>query len=244
MTSYLEEKFAHHDHSMTKTLMTKVSLRPRYHATAFPLAIQRPRDFSAAPSRPVLESAKTLASASTLAPVASATGLSEPPSPETPKYVPLTALELFLADNPGLKPFLLTGPAKERAVTESAIAWSEICDHVFHLIQGRVCVPRAGILRKLCSRMAHWNYVKNQSISKRRGDDASLTDDTSKARTHRDSFVTFDSPESFCRECMPFFSVFGEQLNKKSGYDIYLEDLKMKAVDGKVSIGSCVTVYI
>ena len=229
---------------MTKTLMTKVSLRPRYHATAFPLAIQRSRDFSAAQSRRGLESAKTLASASASAPITSTTGLSEPSSPATPKYVPLTALELFLAENPGLKPLLLAGPAKERAVGEAAIAWSEICDHVFHLIQGRAWLSRAGTLGTLRSRMAHWNNVKNLSTSERRGDDASLTDDTPEARTHQDIFITFDSPESFCREYMPFFFVFGEQLNKKSGYDIYLEDLKMKAVDGKVSTVSCVSVYI
>lgn len=222
---------------MSKTLMSKVALRPRYPGTAYTLAIQRRRDFSAAQNRPMLESARTLAPSG--APITSTAGISEPPSPATPQYVPLTALELFLAENPGLKPFLLAGPAKELAVTESAIAWCEICDHVFHLIHGQICVWRTSILGTLRSRMAQWSSVKDPSNSERCAENASLVDDKFNTRSSQDTFLTFDCPQSFGREFMPFFSVFGERFNENSGYEIDLEDLQMKAENEKVTGQIC-----
>lgn len=89
--------------------------------------------------------------------------LSQPPSPVTPQHVPLTALETFLAENPGLKPFLLAGPAKERAVIESAIAWAEMCDHVYHLIRPQVCGWRTGLLGILRSRMTKRGSLRNSA---------------------------------------------------------------------------------
>lgn len=68
-----------------------------------------------------------------------------------------------------------------------------------------------------------------------------LIDKTSDARESQDGFVTFDSPQSFVHEYMPFFSVFGERVQGKSGYEIDLEDLRMKGEYEKVSIWLCLS---
>lgn len=225
--------YTHHVHSMSKTLMSMVALQPRLYGTAYMLTARKRRDFSVARNRPVREPAKTLAPSEVK--IFTVASESELLPPATPQYVPLTGLELFLAENPGLKPCLLAGPARERAVTESAIAWAEICDSVCYLIRGQICLWHAGILGTLRSRMARWSGVKGLSNSKRGVETDSLVDATYSTRESPDSFITFDSPQSFVRECMPFFSVFGERFQEKSGYEIDLDDLRIKVENEKVS---------
>ena len=222
---------------MPKTLISKVALRSRQHGTEHMLAVRQRRDLCVARNRPVLESAKTPTSAR--AELFSIASMIKPASPVTPQYIPLTGLELFLADNPALKPFLLAGPARERAMNESAIAWAEICDRVYHLIRGQICVWHTGILGTMQTRMARWRGVTGSSKSSQNVKTDLLIDETSNTRESQDGFVTFDIPQSFVHECMPFFSVFGERVQEKSGYEIDLEDLRMKGEYEKVSMLLC-----
>jgi hypothetical protein len=155
----------------------------------------------------------------------------------TPQHVPLTALETFLAENPGLKPFLLAGPAKERAVIESAIAWAEMCDHVYHLIRPQVCGWRTGLLGILRSRMTKRGSLRNSATPHESAVEASsLIDSKADAPSYPDNHMTFGGAESFGREFMPFCFFFGERFNEKWNNEMYLEDLQMKAEDEKVSI--------
>ena len=223
---------------MSKTQMHKVTLQPQLYGIAYAPTARRRRDFSVARNRPLWESAKTLAPSGVR--VFSVALKSEPLPPATPQYVPLTGLGLFIVENPGLKPCLLAGPARERTVTESAIAWAQICDNIFHLIRGQICFWHAGgILGTLRYRMARWSGVKGVSKSKRRVIIDSAVDDTYSTRESQDGFITFDSLQSFLRECMPFFMVFGERVQDKSGYEIDLNDLRIKAENEKVSSTFC-----
>lgn len=228
-----ERNSTYHVYSMSKTLISKIALRSRHHGAAYMLAVRQCRDFSATRNRPVLESVKIFARSGPK--ISSVASISETPSSTTPQYVPLTGLELFLAENPGLKPFLLGGPARERAVNESAIAWAEICDRGFHLIRGQIFTWHTGILGTMRSRMARWSGVKGSSNSKRCVKNDSLIDDNDSTPESQDGFATFDNPQSFVRECMPFFSVFGERVQEKSGYEIDLKDLRIKAEDEKIA---------
>lgn len=231
--SYRERACNNHDHSMSKTLISKIARPSRHHGAAYISAIQQRRDFSATRNRLLLESAKALAPFRVT--VTSTASIFEPPPLATSPYVPMTGLELFLAEKPSLKPFLLAGLARERAVTEAVIAWSEICDHVFHLIHGKICASHAGIMRTLRSRKGRFSGVKELSNSKRCVEIDSQVDETYNTRSRQDSFITFDRPPSFGREFMPFFFVFGERIHEKSGHEIDLENLRIKPADEKVS---------
>lgn len=245
--SYYKRSVTHHVHSMSKTLIPKVVLQPRHHGAAYMLAARQCRDISPTRNRPVLGLAETRGSSGAkITPVAS---ISTSPLLATPQYVPLTGLELFLAENPGLKPFLLAGPARERAVKESAIAWAEICDRGFHLIHDQIRVWQTGILGTMRSRMARWSGVTGLSNSKQCVETELLFDNTSNTRESQEDFVTFDSPPSFVRECMPFFSIFGERILEKSGYEIDLQDLRIRGEDEKVSsllclLFPCLSLYV
>lgn len=221
---------------MSRILLPKISLRPRYHATAFTMAARPFRDSSAAKREPMQESVKSLTSA---APMASTAKILQPPSQAMPEYVAPTALEIFLADNPGLKPFLLAGSAKERAINESAMAWAEICDDVYRLVRCQICIWRTGILANFHLRMAKWSGIKGSSRSKRFMEYVSPIDDTSNVRTNEGSYVTFEGAEHFGREYMPFFFIFGERFNEKLGYEMYLDDLRTKGEDAKVKSITC-----
>lgn len=210
-------------------------LRPRHGTAATLAATNRFRGFAAVGGRPksVLRTAQDFAP---LAKTIEATGpsrnsadtLPDTPSPSaTPQHVPLTGLELFLAENPGLKPFLLAGRARERAITESAIAWSQICDDVFRHLRDWVCDRRSDILRRLRRGVGRKSRAKEALASKRSVEDGSLIDDQSEWIT-RDKFVTFDSPEPFGREFMPFFFMIAERFHEQSLYEDCLEDLRMK----------------
>jgi hypothetical protein len=178
-------------------------------------------------------SAKILASAG---PMTSTVRVLQTPPPTTPDYVPPTALEIFLAENPGFKPFLLAGSAKERAVTESAIAWAEICDDVFRLIRCQFCVWRSSILANFHLRLTNWASIKDSSRTKRYMENLSPIDDISGVRSNEGSYVTFEGTEHFGREFMPFFFIFGERFNEKLGYEMYLDDLRTKGEDAEVRI--------
>lgn len=237
----LKKGYVHKNYSMSKLLMSKVARRSQHHGAVYMLAIQQRRDFSAVRERPMLESVKTLAPLGVS--LTSTASISELPPQATPQYVPLTALGLFLAENPGLKPFLLAGPARDIAVNEAAIAWSEICDHVFRLTYGQICAWHTGISGTLRSRMAQWSGVKEVSNSKRSVEIDSLIDENYNTRSSQDEFATFDSPPSFSREFMPFFFVFGERIQEKSGHEIDLDDLRIKAEDEMVSTAFCLCPY-
>ena len=222
---------------MYKTQLFKVALGSRHPGTAYMLAIQQRRSFSTAQDRPMLESSKTFAPSGVN--MISTTSVSEPNPLAPPQYVSLTGLELFLAENPGLKPFLLAGPARDLTMTESAIAWSEICDRVFHLIQGQICAWQTGTLGTLRSRITQWRGVKSSLNSKQCVEIDLLVDDTCNTQGSQNNFATFDRPQYFGREFMPFFFVFGERVPEKSGHEIDLEDLRIKAEDEKVSSAVC-----
>lgn len=185
--SYREGHDTHHVQSMSKNLMSKFALRSRYHGTAYMLAIRQRRDFAAARTTPMLEPAKTLAPSGVT--ITSTVSRLDPPLTSAPRYVPLTGLELFLAENPGLKPFLLAGPARERAMTESAIAWAEICERVFRLIRGQTYVWRSHILGTMRSRMARWGGVKRLSNPKQCVENESPVDHTYKIRRSQESLL-------------------------------------------------------
>ena len=159
--------------------------------------------------------------------------LSQPPSPapiESAYYS--SAMEIFLNENPYLKPFLMSSHDKERASIECAIVWSEVCDKVSHSM--RAC---------FCKQLAAFRSPREKRVRNETSEHNEPPGDGYETLRIPENCFSVGGSASFSREFAPFFFFFQEPVIK-SAQDIYLENLEVASRYKTVCKGFSLHAYI